>query len=189
MARIQGLPHFDAPGTQQFITYRLADSMPHSRRGEWEALLDLENEIERQRRIEAYLDRGLGACHLRRREIAELVQSNLWHYDGLKYRLLAWVNMPNHVHVLVEIWRLPMGKVLKSWKGYTAKQANKKLGTQGPFWAEDYFDRFIRDEEPLGRVKHYIEANPLKAGLESEDIITMFKGRLAKFSKPKKPEK
>lgn len=31
------LPHFDSPGTQQYITYRLADSLPDERRGEWEA--------------------------------------------------------------------------------------------------------------------------------------------------------
>src|SRR6185503_5001576 len=31
------LPHFDAPGTQQFITYRLVDALPASRRSEWEA--------------------------------------------------------------------------------------------------------------------------------------------------------
>jgi hypothetical protein len=32
------LPHFDAPGVLQMITYRLADAMPASRRHEWEAL-------------------------------------------------------------------------------------------------------------------------------------------------------
>ena len=33
------LPHGDKPGLIQFITFRLWDSMPASRRGEWEHLL------------------------------------------------------------------------------------------------------------------------------------------------------
>jgi len=41
------LPHFDAPGTQQFLTWRLADSLPASRRGEWEHLLRIKDEREK----------------------------------------------------------------------------------------------------------------------------------------------
>jgi hypothetical protein len=63
------LPHFDAPGTRQFITYRLADAMPAARRGEWKAFLALEDDEEKQRKIEAYLDKGYGACHLRDRAL------------------------------------------------------------------------------------------------------------------------
>jgi len=33
------LPHCDFPGLVQFVTFRLADSMPASRRGEWKHLL------------------------------------------------------------------------------------------------------------------------------------------------------
>ena len=73
--------------------------------------------------------------------------------------------MPNHVHALIETWHVPLGEILKSWKGYTAKEANRILGTEGTFWAEDYFDRFIRDEAHLRRVVRYIEANPVKAHL------------------------
>ena len=83
------LPHFDSPGTQQFITYRLADSMPAARLSEWEVFLHLEDKLEKQRKIEAYLDRGYGECSLRDVRIAQLVQENLWHHDGVKYRLRA----------------------------------------------------------------------------------------------------
>ena len=159
------LPHFDAPGTQQFVSYRLADSMPVERRGEWQAFLELEDEQEKLRRIETYLDRGYGACHLRNPRVAELVQASWWHHDGLKYRLLAWVIMPNHVHVLVEVWQVPLGRVLQDWKGYTAKLANSLLGRHGAFWAEDYFDRYIRDAAHFRRVVRYIENNPVKAHL------------------------
>jgi REP element-mobilizing transposase RayT len=159
------LPHFDSPGAQQYLTYRLADSMPAERRGEWEALLRIEDDLKRQRELERYLDLGHGACYLRDPRIADLVQNNLWHHDGVKYRLLAWVVMPNHIHVLIEVWQAPLGKILQSWKGYTAKEANRILGREGTFWEEDYFDRYIRDEVHFRRVVRYIEINPVKAGL------------------------
>ncbi len=159
------LPHFDSPGAQQYITYRLADSLPADRRGEWEAFLTIEDDLEKQRRLEQYLDLGHGACHLRNPRIAELVQRAFWHYGGIRYRLMAWVVMPNHVHALLEVWGTPLGKILKDLKSYTAKEANKVLGREGTFWEEDYFDRYIRDEEHFRRVVRYIENNPVKAGL------------------------
>ena len=44
------LPHYDAPGATQIVTLRLADSLPASRRGEWEHLLRIEDDRERRRR-------------------------------------------------------------------------------------------------------------------------------------------
>jgi len=159
------LPHFDSPGAQQYLTYRLADSLPADRHCEWEALLRVEDDLEKQRRLERYLDLGHGMCNLRDPRIAELVQASLWHNDGFHYRLLAWVVMPNHIHALIEVWQAPLGEILKEWKGYTAKQANKLLGRKGAFWEDDCFDRYIRDEAHFGRLVRYIENNPVKAGL------------------------
>jgi REP element-mobilizing transposase RayT len=161
----QHLPHYDSPGTRQFITYRLADALPAARRREWEAFLALEDDQEKQRKIEAYLDLGYGECHLRDPRIANLVQENFWHHDKVKYRLLAWVIMPNHIHILVEIGSVPLGEILKNWKSYTAKAANKLLKRADAFWEDGYFDRYLRDDEHHRRVVRYIENNPTKAGL------------------------
>jgi hypothetical protein len=111
------LPHFDSPGVQQYITYRLADSLPSERRREWEALMAIEDDLEKQRKLERYLDLGHGACHLRTPRVANMVQENLWHKDGVQYRLLAWVVMPNHIHTLIEVWRTPLGEMLNSCSG------------------------------------------------------------------------
>jgi putative DNA methylase len=162
------LPHFDAPGVRQMITYRLGDAMPASRRHEWSALLAIEDEREKRKEIEAYLDRGLGQCPLRDPSIATLVEENLLHFDGKFYRLFAWVIMPNHVHVLVEMGDVPLAHVLKAWKSYTSKEANRVLRRQGRFWEPEYFDRYIRDEEHFHKAVRYIENNPLKAGLVKE---------------------
>ena len=161
------LPHFDKPGLVQMVTYRLDDAMPHERRAEWETIFLLEDEREKFRKIEAYLDAGYGSCLLRRTEVAELVEENLLHGDGDRYRLLAWVIMPNHVHVLFETTRLPLGKVLHGWKSYTAHRIAETLGTPGTIWQPDYFDRYLRDQEHFNRAVRYIERNPVKAGLAS----------------------
>jgi putative DNA methylase len=159
------LPHFDTPGIRQMITYRLHDAMPANRRHEWGSLLAIEDERLKRIKIESYLDAGHGECLLRQPEIAALVQENLLHFDGTRYRLLAWVVMPNHVHALVEIAQMSLAEILHGWKSYTGKAANRLLKRTGDFWQAEYFDRYIRDEEHFRKAMHYIENNPVKDGL------------------------
>ena len=97
------LPHLDQPRLVQAVTFRLDDSLPAERRHEWEALLKVPDSARRHERIQGYLDAGHGSCVLRGERIAGLVQTALLHGDGVQYRLLAWVVMPNHVHVLAEM--------------------------------------------------------------------------------------
>jgi REP-associated tyrosine transposase len=90
----------------------------------------------------------------------------LKHWDGERYRLLAWCVMPNHVHVVFRL--LPgegLAAILSSWKSYTAKEANRILGRTGKFWEREYWDRLIRSEDHLERAIAYVESNPGKAGL------------------------
>ena len=168
------LPHLDQPGTVQFITFRLADAVPADVVAAWKAEPKLSGRedasdprsAELRKRIERYADHGHGVRWLRHDRIAEVVQNALLHFDGGRYRLLAWVVMPNHVHVLIEtLPGFPLGSVVRSWKSFTAKQANRLLNRTGPFWMEDYFDRFIRDEPHLIAAIDYAEQNPVKAGL------------------------
>ena len=159
------LPHYDKPGTLQMVTFRLADAMPATRRHEWEALLEIEDAREQRTKLEAYLDLGRGQCVLKNPRAAAAVEEVLLCFDGERYRLAAWVIMPNHVHVLVEVWRMPIGELLKSWKGVSARAVNLVLGSSGTLWQREYWDRYIRDEAHYRKARHYIEANPVKAGL------------------------
>ena len=95
-----------------------------------------------------------------------MVEDALLHFDGKRYRLLAWCLMPNHAHVVVEIGsENSLGEIAGSWKSFTAKQANKVIGQSGVFWHADYFDRYMRDESHLARTIEYVENNPVKARL------------------------
>lgn len=160
------LPHYDEPHLFQMLTFRLCDSLPAHRLAE---LSDPRNEAERRehrRMLEDLLDAGAGACHLRDARVARLAEDSLLHFDEERYRLLAWVVMPNHLHVLVQFLHgHPMDKVLHSWKSYIANQANKLLCRSGVFWQREYFDRFIRNEQHYLNAVAYIEYNPVKAGL------------------------
>ena len=169
------LPHLEAGAVPQHICFRLADSLPQDLLLQWEEelqrLAEHDRETERRRRIEAALDRGYGACWLRRPAVATLVRDALLHFDGTRYRLHEWVIMPNHVHVLATpLHGFSLSSVVHSWKSYTAKQANKVLKRKGEFWQPDYFDRFMRVEEHYQATAEYIHRNPVMAGLcESEE--------------------
>ena len=156
------LPHFDSPETLQFVTFRLADSLPVE---SIERLRAAAGSITISER-DAFLDAGLGACWLRRQQIAEVVESALLHFDGERYRLIAWTIMPNHVHVLIELFgQHSLGSVVGSWKRFSARMANQAIGRSGPFWQDDYWDTYIRDERHFESTVSYIENNPVKAGL------------------------
>jgi REP element-mobilizing transposase RayT len=168
------LPHFDQPRLVQSLTFRLHDAVPESVIESWKRELSwIENlpstdprDIKLRNRISRYEDAGHGACWLREERVAALVENTLLHFDGERYRLIAWSIMPNHVHALIELreeW--PVTKIAHSWKSYTAHAANEILGRSGDFWFREYFDRFIRDDRHFRSAVSYIERNPVKAGL------------------------
>ena len=81
------------------------------------------------------------------------------------YQLAAFVLMANHVHVLLQPL-LPPSRLLKSLKGYTAREANRLLGGTGePFWQRESNDHCVRNEAEWTRIVGYIESNPVKAGI------------------------
>lgn len=167
------LPHYDGEKLFQFVTFRLYDSVPRDVIINWKDELcitdssgiDSGNYIELQRRIIRYEDSGYGVCYLQNKVIAELVESALKFFNGQRYTLKEWVIMPNHVHVLVEVFEnYSLSDIVHSWKSYTAQQANKILHREGMFWMKEYYDRYIRDEIHLARVIEYIKNNPKKKG-------------------------
>jgi len=181
------LPHCDFPGLVQFVTFRLLDSMPASRRGEWERLLAIEDLHEKRTKLEAYLDRGIGKCWLRNPRVASLCEEALRFFHNERYELLAWCVMPNHVHVLVQLWETPLGKMVQSWKRHVATEAEailaerrsptrrvsentsiapaQRAALQTVRWEREYWDTFMRDDEQERKAIRYIENNPVKAKL------------------------
>jgi putative DNA methylase len=167
------LPHFDDGKKTQFITIRLFDSMPQVVLDRWRKELEQESlekmEAILRRRIENYLDQGYGSCFLKKPGVAKMVQNSLLFHDNQRYRLSAWVVMPNHVHFLLTQHKgFSLSDVVHSIKSYTANEANKILKCEGRFWQKGPFDRYIRDGKHFANVVAYIENNPVKARLCKE---------------------
>lgn len=147
--RSRRLPHWDEPYVTQNITFRLYDSLPV------QVVTDLRHTLNRNPKltmkqryqIEKYLDEGYGACYLKHPDIANVVANTFRFYDKKRYELVAWVVMPNHIHVLIHMGHgHPLPSIIQDWKSYSAHQANRILQRTGKFWQTGYFDRFIRDD-------------------------------------------
>ena len=149
-----------------FITWRLSGSLPTGRKF-YQALTSGQAFVVMDR----ILEKGSsGPLYLGRPEIADMVvaaihdqETELRHYE-----LHAYVVMPNHVHILITPC-VEVSKLMMSLKRFTAREGNRMLGLTGKaFWAEESYDRLVRDAEEFRRIENYIEHNPVKAGLVKE---------------------
>ncbi len=157
-------PHFDAGAVVQTVTFRLADSLP--REFYEKAAAVAPNSIDLFFVMERAIDLGTGECLLADPENARIIQDAFEYFDGSRYLLLAWVIMPNHVHVMIEqAVGHRLADVVQYWKSFTAHLINKARGRNGRIWAPEYFDRYVRNARHYANAKFYIENNPVKARL------------------------
>ncbi len=177
----RNLPHWRQGGVTYFVTFRLADSLPQ------EKLEELKIEREKwlkthheplskkdkqeywrlfSKKVEDWLDAGIGSCVLRDPKVAKIVADALLHFDGERYKLGEWVVMPNHVHLLVTPKNgHELTDILHSWKSFSANEINELLGLSGQLWQHESFDHIVRSQEELERIEQYIRDNPKKAGI------------------------
>ena len=174
----RNLPHWRQDGATYFVTYRLADSLPQTKLNELRALKrawehkhgsyrtkEAWDTLARDtmRRVEGWLDQGMGTCSLCDRRVASAVAKTMCHFDGNRYELGSYVVMPNHVHVIIRPLvpaDYPLEGILQSWKGYLSREFNQILGSSGRVWQNESFDRIIRHPEHLWRALQYIGRNP-----------------------------
>jgi REP element-mobilizing transposase RayT len=178
------LPHLEGEEPVYFVTFRLADSLPADLlirlRQEREGLrrgmeadttragdkARLEQRRALLRKAELSLDKGHGECHMRDPRVAKVVADSLQHFEGKRYRVLAWCVMPNHVHVVfAPLAGNRLHTIVHSWKSFSAREANQLLGRSGAFWQREYFDHLVRGEASLERIVRYVRENPRKTGL------------------------
>ncbi len=188
----RNLPHIVPPDETIFITFRLHGSLPGVvieqladevkaekeqiyQSAENTDLLQKQIQVAGKRyfaRFDALLDNATqGHDWLRQPAIAGIVQAAIKYGDGREYLLHAYCIMPNHVHLLVTVLSQTTSftHVLKSLKGFSARQANKLLDRTGqPFWQAESYDHVVRGADEFNRIVLYILNNPVKAGLVSE---------------------
>ena len=165
------LPHWDFASSVQAITFRLDDSVPFKVIQSWKRELtaiadDKQRQQELRRLIAQYEDAGHGEAILANPACASIIQYKLIECHGLSYKLIDWVSMPNHVHVMLRLFEgFSLSTIIQRWKGSSSSEINRLLDRTGTVWAPDYFDRFIRDIDHYHDCRAYIRNNPVKAGL------------------------
>jgi type I restriction enzyme R subunit len=185
------LPHWQQEDVLQFVTFRLGDALPIERVRYWKEqrriwLLnfpkpwDAATESEYHRRftwkIESWLDKGSGSCLLEDSGSREILSKVLMRFHGQRVEHLAWVIMPNHVHLLFKP-HVPIENLIQAWKSVSALGIGK-----GPIWQRNYRDTLIRDRDHFINAVRYIRKNPVKAKLKNEAFTLWQSERAAKVS-------
>jgi putative transposase len=161
------LPHLYGIDQPVFVTWRLDGSLPPNRvfrdsgTSSGNAFAALDRLLDETR---------TGPRHLLEPSIADMVVEVLCHAADVQrsHTLHAFAVMPNHVHILVSP-HIPLPRLTKTLKSYTAKLANEMLGLTGqPFWQKESYDHLVRNHAEGERVRSYIEQNPVRAGLVRE---------------------
>ena len=146
---VNRLPHWQQEGAVYFLTFRLADAIPGHLLDQWTTeheawianyLQPWSVEVEQEYHhlfsgaMERWLDAGHGLCALRQSECRAHVENALRYFDGERCAQIAWVIMPNHVHVLFVLNDgLTPEDIVQSWKRHSAVRINRVLGRSGTF--------------------------------------------------------
>ena len=124
-----------------------------------------------------------GEVHLN--DTGRLVKS-AWEWLTMRYayvELDTYVVMPNHLHGIIDIFdqnsgnrekdqalRKPLGRLIGAFKTVSTRRVNNALETPGqPLWQRNYYERVIRNDEELDRVREYIVYNPMRWDTDSEN--------------------
>ncbi len=178
----RNLPHWHPEGKSLFLTWRLYASLPVA------VLRDMRASAAGPQNtakngcatndspgtsfevLDAALDKGrFGPLWLADPQIAAYIEWPILRCAELgRYILHAFVIMPNHVHMLLEPF-VPLAKITGVLKGVAARDANATLDRIGkPFWQDETFDHWLRNSAEFQRIHHYIEWNPVSAGLAAK---------------------
>ena len=155
----------------------------------------------KQRRLEGYDYSQAGAyfvtlvCNFRELILADpgarraVEESWLWLAKYGHVRLDHFVVMPNHLHGVVFLvesssggsrtattgyreYRKPLGRIIGAFKTVSTQRVNALRNTPGaPVWQRDFFDRIIRNEAELNRIRQYILDNPANWNLDPENPV------------------
>ncbi len=186
----RNLPHWYSADKPVFVTYRLKFTIPMSvitefnaKRSEWFQNLSnmkvddkLAEEANKSLTQFYWLDELISKSAevpqiLSRKDLTDVITDTFNHHNKIRYDLLAYCVMPNHVHVLFNPLKqsdgdiYPLARITYSWKRFTATKINRILKRSGALWQQESYDHMVRDESELRSMMQYIIDNPVKAGL------------------------
>ena len=171
------LPHWHQNNKVQFVTFRLADSLPQARLVElsefksqwlsthpepWSKQTEEEYNHIIRNKIDTWLDNNYGSCLLQNDAVRQIVIDSLLFNNGKSYWIHSFVIMPNHVHLLISpIGDATINECIGNVKKFTAHSINMLLERQGEVWQREIFDRMVRDLQNYEAYERYIYNNPI----------------------------
>ena len=113
--------------------------------------------VTRERR-RLFADFDLACCASR-----ALTEPESWN-DAI---CLAWVLMPDHVHLLIELGPCePLSLVVGRVKARISVSLRRECGLSA-IWQHGFHDHALRSDESVREAARYLVANPIRAGLAS----------------------
>jgi putative transposase len=83
-----------------------------------------------------------------------------------RFRVLDFVVMPDHVHLLIGVGPgISIEKAMQFIKGGFSYRLKKELGYAGEVWQRGFSEVRVEGEESLRQHREYIARNPMRAGL------------------------
>jgi putative transposase len=191
----RSLPHWRQDGATYFVTFRLGDSIPAHVTREWDderrrwitarlsnfnpAVDTVDAAVSRlsaadqfqyhkhfNQKMQDYLDRGFGECHLQKQGCMSIVRNEILSNDGASYHVGDFGIMPNHVHLLLlAADDQGLEGVLRRIKGASSRSCNLSLQRRGRFWQPESYDHIVRSLDQLLAYRDYIGSNPKRAGI------------------------
>jgi REP element-mobilizing transposase RayT len=136
---------------------------------------------------------------------ARTIVNEAWRWLGSRYeyvQLDEHVVMPNHLHGILILggvrrggsrtaptpqstkWK-PLGRLVAVFKTVSTKRINAVRGTSGlPFWQRNYYERIIRDEDEMTRIRRYVIENPARWEDDPENPATARTARASAVREP-----
>ncbi len=170
------IPHWNQSDCVQFVTFRLADSLPQSKLQEyrqkrdewlkthpkpWDSSVQEDYDNIFVAVIDRWIDAGYGECILIDKRVRDILEDAIMHSDSIKYDIYAFVIMPNHVHVLMTPREgNTVQGIVGAWKRISSHGINTLLGRRGTVWERESFDHLVRNADDFMETLQYIVDNP-----------------------------
>ena len=101
--------------------------------------------------------------------VADLLVETIYQVRAeVRFLMLAFTIMPDHVHLILVSPAERLGLILQLIKGRFARRFNLRSGRSGAVWQSRYHERTLRSDKALANAIEYVHNNPVVARLVAE---------------------
>ncbi|SKC88488.1 transposase [Maledivibacter halophilus] len=96
------------------------------------------------------------------------LETILRYKEKYKFKLYAYCIMDNHGHLLIEVGKVPLSKIMQGIQQVFTMKYNKKNGRTGHVFEQRYKAILCNKDEYLLSLIRYIHQNPMRAGIKEK---------------------